>query len=1181
MRSIRKIIAAALAFLLLAGYLPAPVRAAEPAHIQVTYQYVNPLYQDSSDLHSGRQTLNAQPKAALAADADISAAADQLRQAIKQRQSECTVQIQTDGYDQDSFRALMRAIASEAEAHTGVPTEGDYIMWQYGGWDASASTSGSSSNGIYHWTLTYTYSYYTTAEEEARVDSKIKDVLKSLNVSSASDYEKVKAIYDYICANVTYDREHLGDDSYKKQFTAYAALIQGESVCQGYALLFYRLALELGVDSRLISGTSHGEGHGWNIVELGNRYYNADTTWDAGNSSYLYFLKCPSNFPDHTRDAAYDDSAFHKAYPMADSDYVPGTETECTHSYTSKTTDPTCTADGKTVYTCSKCGDSYTETIAKLGHIYSSQVTAPTCTEDGYTTHTCSRCGDSYTDSTIPATDHSYSTQTTEPSCTTDGKTVYTCSKCGDSYTETIAKLGHSYSSKVTAPTCTEDGYTTHTCSRCGDSYTDTKTAATGHSWDGGTVTKEPTETAEGVRTYTCTACKNTRTEAIPKLEPTQCQHSYAAQTTEPTCTADGKTVYTCSKCGNSYTETIAKLGHSYSSQVIAPTCTEDGYTTHTCSRCGDSYTDATTAATGHSWDGGTVTKEPTETAEGVRTYTCTACKNTRTEAIPKLEPTQCQHSYAAQTTEPSCTTDGKTVYTCSKCGDSYTETIAKLGHSYSSKVTAPTCTEDGYTTHICSRCGDSYTDTKTAATGHSWDGGTVTKEPTETEEGVRTYTCTACKNTRTEAIPKLEPTQCQHSYDSVVTEPTCTAGGYTTHTCSKCGHSYTDSETAIVDHSYTSQTTQPTCTTEGQTVYTCTACGDSYTETIAKLPHQWDEGTVTKEPTATEAGEKTQHCANCDNVRITKLPATGKVLRLQGDNRYETAFKAADLLKVKLTAEKFNCIVVASGTGFADALPGSYLASQNQAPILLVNKHTVQKVADYIFENTYSGAYVYILGGEAAVPSELDALLKDEFTVRRLAGANRYETNLLILKEAGVATEDVLVCTGRDFADSLSVSALRRPILLVNKVLSDSQKEWLATLESNNIYVIGGANAVSEAIEKELAGYSYGYVERISGSNRYETSIKVAEKFFPAEADNLVLAYGQNFPDGLCGGVLAYNMNAPLILTRDKNASLAADFASARGITTGAVMGGPSLISDSAIRHIFAMGESDSITLQ
>jgi putative cell wall-binding protein len=370
--------------------------------------------------------------------------------------------------------------------------------------------------------------------------------------------------------------------------------------------------------------------------------------------------------------------------------------------------------------------------------------------------------------------------------------------------------------------------------------------------------------------------------------------------------------------------------------------------------------------------------------------------------------------------------------------------------------------------------------------------------------------------------------------------------------------------------HTYESVTTDPTCTTEGKTTYTCTKCGDSYSETIAKLPHQWDEGTVTKEPTAAEAGEKTQHCATCDNVRITIIPALGKVLRVQGDNRYETAFQAANLVKAKLGAEKFNCIVVASGTNFADALPGSYLATMNQAPILLVNKHTVQDVADYIYENTYSGAYVYILGGEAAVPAELDALLENEFTVRRLAGANRYETNLLILEAAGVATEDVLVCTGRDFADSLSVSALGRPILLVNKSLTDSQKAWLGKLESNTLYVIGGKNAVSQSIEEELANYSYGYVERIEGSNRYETSLKVAETFFPVEADNVVLAYGHNFPDGLCGGVLAYNMNAPLILTRDNSLSFAAEFAAARAVATGAVLGGPGLIADSTVQQIF-----------
>ena len=73
--------------------------------------------------------------------------------------------------------------------------------------------------------------------------------------------------------------------------------------------------------------------------------------------------------------------------------------------------------------------------------------------------------------------------------------------------------------------------------------------------------------------------------------------------------------------------------------------------------------------------------------------------------------------------------------------------------HSYKAVVTAPTCTEKGYTTHTCS-CGDSYVDTYTAALGHDWDSGTVTKEPTATETGVRTYTCTRCHETKTESIP-------------------------------------------------------------------------------------------------------------------------------------------------------------------------------------------------------------------------------------------------------------------------------------------------------------------------------------------------------------------------------------------------------------------------------------------
>lgn len=823
MKYTRKILCLLMACILTVGLLPCPVQAVEDDSIHITYHYDNPLYHSDS---ARLEDTVPESKAAIADPAAVSAAADQLRNDIKSRKPECVIQIQTSGYDEDSFRAMMRAIADEAEIHTGVPTEGDYIMWQYASWDASAS--GSSSNGVYNWTLSYVYSYYTTAEEEAQVDRRVKEVLNNLNVGSASDYEKVKAIYDYICNQVTYDYDHLDDNSYKHQFTAYAALIQGTSVCQGYALLFYRMALELGVDARLIAGSSRGEGHGWNIVQLGNQYYNADTTWDAVNTNYVYFLKCPSNFPDHIRDSVYDTAEFHNVYPMASSDYQPGMESECQHSH---------------------------------------------------------------------------------------------------------------------------------------------------------------------------------------------------------------------------------------QSTILDATCTDDGLAT----------------------------------------------------------------------------------YTCTKCGETTTEVIEKLGHDYHDVITEPTCASGGYTLHICSRCSDSYTDTETPALEHTWDEGTVTQEPTDTQPGVMTYECINCDASKTESIT------CSHkSYNSVTTDPTCTA--------------------------------------EGQTVYTCTNCGYSYTETIAKLPHQWDEGTITKEPTATEAGEKTQHCATCDNLRITKIPATGKVFRLQGGNRYETAFKVADHLKVATTAEKFYNVIIASGTSFADALAGSYLASQYQGPILLVNKHTVQDVADYIFENAHPGARVFILGGEAAVPATMDALLENDFDVRRLAGANRYETNLRILQAAGINTGEIMVCTGRDFADSLSVSALGKPILLVNKTLSDSQKEWLSSVVGSNVHtvhIIGGTNAVATNMEAEFANIGFQTIDRISGSNRYETSAMVAETFFPIEANHIVLAYGQNFPDGLCGGVLAYNMYAPLILTRDKAISYAVDFATSRGVTTGAVLGGTGLIADSSVRQVFSMGESDFIVLQ
>ena len=78
-----------------------------------------------------------------------------------------------------------------------------------------------------------------------------------------------------------------------------------------------------------------------------------------------------------------------------------------THIYDSAVTiAPTCLADGVKTYTCSVCGDAYTESVPALGHDYKPVVTAPTCEAEGYTTHTCSRCGDSYVDDEVAALGH-------------------------------------------------------------------------------------------------------------------------------------------------------------------------------------------------------------------------------------------------------------------------------------------------------------------------------------------------------------------------------------------------------------------------------------------------------------------------------------------------------------------------------------------------------------------------------------------------------------------------------------------------------------------------------------------------------------------------------------------------------------------------------------------------------
>ena len=323
---------------------------------------------------------------------------------------------------------------------------------------------------------------------------------------------------------------------------------------------------------------------------------------------------------------------------------------------------------------------------------------------------------------------------------------------------------------------------------------------------------------------------------------------------------------------------------------------------------------------------------------------------------------------------------------------------------------------------------------------------------------------------------------------------------------------------------------------------------------------------------------------ADCQyDIYTESIPRT--FIRSFGLNRYETSFSTANQLK--WGDDYFQCVGIASGDTFADALPGSYISACYYAPILLSNGANTADIITYIQENMYSDGDVYILGGVGAIPASVDSALKKKgYSVIRLGGANRFATNLKILNETGLYDNQVLVCTGYDFADSLSASATGLPILLVGDSLTAEQKEFLASYSDEDMeyIMVGGVGAVSQKIENQLQ--AYGKTSRLSGNNRYETSIKVAEfaeenKIFNEEGagpDTVVLAYAQNFPDGLCGGPLAYFRCAPLILTSDLNYKAAQDYVSNENITWSYILGGSSLISDKTVDHIFNMYDDEMI---
>ena len=150
-------------------------------------------------------------------------------------------------------------------------------------------------------------------------------------------------------------------------------------------------------------------------------------------------------------------------------------------------------------------------------HSYTAKTTAPTCTAQGYTTYTCT-CGDSYKADYKNKLGHDLKTYSLAPTCTQSGYDRIECSRCDYTETKTYPATGHSFTKVVTSPTCTEQGFTTYTCA-CGHSEVGDYVKATGHIFGEWKTVTQATTTSEGTERRDCINCDEHEERTVPRIE--------------------------------------------------------------------------------------------------------------------------------------------------------------------------------------------------------------------------------------------------------------------------------------------------------------------------------------------------------------------------------------------------------------------------------------------------------------------------------------------------------------------------------------------------------------------------------------------------------------------------------------------------------------------------------------
>ncbi|MGO1468496.1 MAG: cell wall-binding repeat-containing protein [Tissierella sp.] len=334
---------------------------------------------------------------------------------------------------------------------------------------------------------------------------------------------------------------------------------------------------------------------------------------------------------------------------------------------------------------------------------------------------------------------------------------------------------------------------------------------------------------------------------------------------------------------------------------------------------------------------------------------------------------------------------------------------------------------------------------------------------------------------------------------------------------------------------------------------------------------------------TATEIEEKEKEEVKTNEDEPQKMnlqtfsESNKYIERIEGKNRVETSIKVS---QAAYKGEKVDTVLLAGYDGQADALTATFVAGQEDAPLLLTYKNKIDTKLLAELERL-NPERIVILGGENVIYKTVENGLRSKgYEVKRIEGSSRIETAINVASDyydykSGLSkASKAFVIEYSSLVDALAIGPVAArdgiPILIMKKDSVPSRvADFLKEKDIEEVTIVGGESRISEKGKNELENtVGVGKVKRISGNNRIQTSITICDTYF-ANRDSTVVANGHRYTDALIGGYFAAKKNAPIILTNEGQVTEGALHCIGKVDVKSYILGGDSVISDSMFKSI------------